>query len=126
MERDVRDAMELPEPELTNKRAKREWLWLCQKVGEKRTREAIARIPGKRCAYPLNIACVLGLELPPSEELPRLPEEIAASCEKGFTATQAAVSAPEQQDVLIFKTGRTSRTITTFCCEKGHNAYFDQ
>jgi len=55
--------MDLPEPELTNDRAKREWLWLCQRVGEKRARASIAGIPGKRRAYPLNIARVLGVEL---------------------------------------------------------------
>jgi len=75
--------MDLPEPELTNDRAKREWLWLCRRVGEQRARAAIARIPGKRRAYPLNIARVLGVELPPPEELPRLPEEIEAARARG-------------------------------------------
>ncbi|BCX90013.1 hypothetical protein MIN45_PP27 (plasmid) [Methylomarinovum tepidoasis] len=84
--------MDRPEPELTNDRAKREWLWLCRKVGEKRARAAIARIPGKRRAYPLNIARVLGIELPPPEELPRLPEKWRPPGEKGDRCSRNCVN----------------------------------
>lgn len=53
------------EPLLTNTRAVREWQWIVSQVGEEQARAAIARIPGKRRPYPLNIARALGLRLPP-------------------------------------------------------------
>ena len=62
------------EPLLTNDRARREWAWLCQRVGESAARAAIARLPGQRKPFPLNIARVLGLRLPPPEQLPPVPE----------------------------------------------------
>ncbi|WP_312283590.1 hypothetical protein [Candidatus Igneacidithiobacillus taiwanensis] len=60
------------EPELTNDRARREWQWLCREVGETVARAALARLPGKRRPYPLNVARVLGIELPPEKDLPSL------------------------------------------------------
>lgn len=60
------------DPELTNLRAEREWKWLCQRVGEARARAAIARIPGNRRPFPLNIARVLGVDLPDEALLPAL------------------------------------------------------
>ena len=63
----------LMEPLLTNDRAVREWAWLCQRVGEGAARAAIARLPGQRKPFPLNIARVLGLRLPPPEQLPPVP-----------------------------------------------------
>lgn len=58
------------EPELTNERAEKEWAWLCTRIGEERARAAIGEIGGKRRAFPLNIAKVLGLTLPPEDLLP--------------------------------------------------------
>lgn len=52
------------EPLLSNDRAKREWAWIVERVGEEAARAAIARLPGARKPYPLNIARVLGLRLP--------------------------------------------------------------
>jgi len=64
--------MEL-EPLITNERAQREWEYIVARVGEEHARAAIAQIPGKRRPYPLNIARVLGIELPK-----RLAEEPAS------------------------------------------------
>ena len=66
------------EPLLTNDRAKREWIWLCRRVGEEAVREAIARLPGARKAFPLNIARQLQIELPEEKYLPDLPGEAEA------------------------------------------------
>lgn len=52
------------EPLLTNDRARREWAWLVAQVGDQTARDAIARLPGNRKPYPLNVARVLGLTLP--------------------------------------------------------------
>lgn len=52
------------EPLITNERGKREWEYIVSRVGEERARAAIAQIPGNRRPYPLNIARVLGIELP--------------------------------------------------------------
>ncbi len=60
------------EPELTNERARREWQWLCREVGETVARATLARLPGKRRPYPLNVARALGIELPPEKDLPPL------------------------------------------------------
>ncbi|MHB8201912.1 hypothetical protein [Acidithiobacillus sp.] len=57
------------EPELTNDRARREWQWLCQEVGETVARATIAALPGDRRPYPLNIARALDVELPAEEKL---------------------------------------------------------
>lgn len=67
--------MDNEEPLLTNNRAQREWAWIVAQVGEQAAREAIARIPGRRKPYPLNIARVLGLRLP--QELAVTPREEA-------------------------------------------------
>lgn len=61
------------EPLLNNDRARREWHWLCQRVGESAARHAISKLPGQRKPFPLNIARVLGLRLPPPEQLPPPP-----------------------------------------------------
>ncbi|MCX7689110.1 MAG: cryptic plasmid protein A [Fimbriimonadales bacterium] len=66
------------EPLITNERAQREWAWICAHVGETTAREAIAKLPGARKPYPLNVARVLGLSLP--RELakdPPAPPEVA-------------------------------------------------
>lgn len=63
----------MEEPLLTNDRARREWAWLCQRVGESAARHAISKLPGQRKPFPLNIARVLGLRLPPPEQLPPPP-----------------------------------------------------
>jgi len=67
------------EPELTNERSQREWKWLCSRVGEDRARAAIAKIPGGRKAFPLNIARVLDLELPQEDMLPALRRDPAVA-----------------------------------------------
>jgi hypothetical protein len=67
------------EPELTNERAEKEWKWLCAKVGEDRARAAIAKIAGERKAFPLNIARVLGLDLPQEDQLPALRRDPAVA-----------------------------------------------
>lgn len=67
------------EPELTNERAQREWKWLCSRVGEDRARAAIAQITGSRKAFPLNIARVLKLDLPPEDRLPALKRDSAVA-----------------------------------------------
>ncbi|MCX7689060.1 MAG: cryptic plasmid protein A [Fimbriimonadales bacterium] len=53
------------EPLLTNERAQREWQYIIERVGEQAARAAIERLPGNRRPYPLNIARVLNLQLPP-------------------------------------------------------------
>lgn len=50
-------------PLITNQRGKREWEWLVRQVGEERALAAIAALGGRR-PYPLNVARVLGLEIP--------------------------------------------------------------
>ena len=70
------------DPLLTNDRAKREWLWICQRVGEQAAKAAIERIPGARKAFPLNIAKILGIELPEEKYLPMLPGEAGQIHEK--------------------------------------------
>lgn len=60
------------EPEITNERAAREWQWLCDEVGEIAVRGHIAKVAGRRRAYPLNIARALGVKLPPEDRLPPL------------------------------------------------------
>ena len=67
------------EPDLTNERAGKEWKWLCARVGEDRARAAIAKIPGERKAFPLNIARVLGLDLPQEDQLPALGRDPAVA-----------------------------------------------
>jgi hypothetical protein len=62
------------EPELSNEREKREWLYLCLLAGEDRARAAISKIPDDRSPYPAEIAQVLGVLLPSEEDLPPLPE----------------------------------------------------
>ncbi|MCX7689055.1 MAG: hypothetical protein N2045_13915 [Fimbriimonadales bacterium] len=59
------------EPLLTNDRARREWDYIVQRVGEAAAREAIKKLPGNRRPYPLNIARVLGIKLP--QELATAP-----------------------------------------------------
>lgn len=53
------------EPLITNPRAAREWAWIVQQVGEQAALEALGKLPGNRRPYPLNVARVLGLRLPP-------------------------------------------------------------
>lgn len=53
------------EPLLTNDRARREWQYIIERVGEQAAREALNKLPGNRRPYPLNVARVLGLQLPP-------------------------------------------------------------
>lgn len=67
------------DPELTNTRAEREWKWLCQRVGEDIAKAAIANLAGNRRAYPLNIARVLGIELPDEALLPALKSNTDAA-----------------------------------------------
>lgn len=50
-------------PLITNQRGKREWEWVVRQVGEERALAAIAALGGRR-PYPLNVARVLGLEIP--------------------------------------------------------------
>ncbi len=57
---------------MTNDRARREWQWLCSKVGETVARATIAALPGNRRPYPLNVARALDVTLPTEEKLPRL------------------------------------------------------
>lgn len=58
------------EPQLSNERARREWQYLIDRVGAERAQAAIAQIPGHRRPFPLNIAKVLGIEIPPESRLP--------------------------------------------------------
>lgn len=62
----------MAEPEITNERAAREWQWLCDQVGSHTVRAAIQTLPGKRRAYPLNIARALHVKLPDESRLPPL------------------------------------------------------
>ncbi len=65
------------EPLLTNDQARRQWLWICQRVGEQAARAAIAQIKGARKPFPFNVAKVLQIELPEDKYLPVLDEEKA-------------------------------------------------
>lgn len=62
----------MADPEITNERAAREWQWLCEQVGSHTVRAAIQLLPGKRRAYPLNIARALHVKLPDESRLPPL------------------------------------------------------
>lgn len=66
------------EPLLTNERAQREWKYLCQYVGERRARAAIAQLKGGQRAYPLNIARILKIDLPEESLLPISDAEVDA------------------------------------------------
>jgi hypothetical protein len=66
------------EPEITNDRAKREWLYIVERVGEAHATAAIGRLAGRRRPYPFNIAKVLGIRLPDAADLPLLPEALAS------------------------------------------------
>lgn len=84
------------EPELTNERAKREWQWLCEEIGENRARAAIGKLrkKGTQRPYPLNIARIEGVKLPPEEDLPPLQqrpnkERVEAELEKMRRAINA-------------------------------------
>ena len=72
----------MSEPLLTNDRARREWIWICQRVGEDAAREAICRVPGTRKPFPLNIARQLQINLPEEKYLPALPGEAEQIHEK--------------------------------------------
>ena len=78
------------DPLLNNDRAKREWLWLCRRVGEEAAREAIARIPGGRKAFPLNIARALGVSLPEDKDLPLHEDERQSAKIKGSLVLEQA------------------------------------
>ena len=58
------------EPLITNERGEREWLYICSRVGEDKARAAIGRLQGGQRPYPLNIARVLGVEVPDEALLP--------------------------------------------------------
>lgn len=51
------------EPLLTNARAEREWQWILRQVGPERAIAALEQL-GNRKPYPVNVARLLGLELP--------------------------------------------------------------
>lgn len=59
------------EPELSNDLARRQWQWLCQRVGEARAREGLAAacVRGRR-PFPLNVAREIGVQLPAADDLP--------------------------------------------------------
>lgn len=59
------------EPVITNERAKREWLYIVERVGSERAQQAMTQL-GNRKAYPLNISKVLKLNLPDEQYLPEL------------------------------------------------------
>lgn len=66
----------MAEPLLTNDRGRREWLWLCQRVGEDRARAALAAAVRRgRKPFPLNAAREVGLSFPPESALPPLRSE---------------------------------------------------
>lgn len=56
------------QPLLTNDRAKREWQYIVERVGESRALEAISQLPGNRRPYPINVARILRIKLPPDLE----------------------------------------------------------
>ena len=67
--------MEPMEPEL-NDRGRREWQWLCDRVGEDRARQALAAAVRRgRKPFPLNAARELGLSLPAEPDLPVMRDE---------------------------------------------------
>lgn len=57
---------------ITNERGQREWLYLLLRFGEPRLIKAIQDLPGNRKPYPLNVARVLGVQLPKPCDLPNL------------------------------------------------------
>lgn len=61
-------------PLLTNERGQREWLWLQKRVPESALKKAFEQLGNKK-PYPLNLARLLGLELPRESELPLLAEQ---------------------------------------------------
>ena len=70
------------DPLLNNDRGNREWVWICQQVGEPAAKAAIQRIPGARKPFPVNIAKILNLDLPEEKYLPALPGEAEQIHEK--------------------------------------------
>lgn len=69
-------------PELTNRRAEREWQYLVDRVGLDVATKAIMDLPGNRKAFPFNIAKILGVQLPPEECLPLPSSEVGESKER--------------------------------------------
>lgn len=71
------------EPLITNPRAQREWDYIVRHVGDAEARAAMARL-GNRRPYPLNIARVLGIKLPPdlAQEPPASPDVARAHIAK--------------------------------------------
>jgi len=62
------------QPEITNQRGEKEWLYIVNLVGEKIAIEAFKKL-GNRKPYPLNIARILKIQLPTEEFLPSLDSE---------------------------------------------------
>lgn len=67
---------------ITNEQAHREWLYLLQRFGEPRLLQAIEEIPGNRKPFPLNVARVLGVSLPYSNDLPKLKQPLMTAKER--------------------------------------------
>lgn len=70
----------MPEPLLTNDRARREWAYIVERVGLEAANRALEAISGGQRPYPLNVARKLGLSLP--EDLaapPPASREVALS-----------------------------------------------
>lgn len=66
----------MTKPDLSNDLAKRQWAWLCQRVGDRRAQAAIdAAVARGRRAYVLNAARELGLRMPGDSELPVIKTE---------------------------------------------------
>lgn len=51
--------------ECTNARAERQLAWLRRTAGDEAIRAAVAQLPATKRPWPLNVARLLGLKLPP-------------------------------------------------------------
>lgn len=61
---------------ILNDRGRREWAWLCKRVGEDRARRALdAAVARGRRPFPLNAAREIGIDLPGPEHLPPIQTE---------------------------------------------------
>lgn len=72
--------------ECTNARAERQLAWLRRTVGDDAIRDAVVRLPGAQRRWPLNVARVLGVRLPPHLDVdPSTPAAFFASAKAMLT-----------------------------------------
>lgn len=84
----------MPEPLLTNERARREWDYIVSRVGAEAARKALEAIPGGQRPYPLNVARKLGLSLP--DDLAEPPPASTEVAKAHLAALRAKLNLPKR------------------------------